>query len=145
MNRSLSIIKQTLNSNPVSIRLMYVTLVVLAAVSVIFGIANAESQTELLHIGDSLALEKTVLNFQVNPNNNLPWGYVQGKVANHASWIKCILRKWYISSKQRFHAWTDYTYERKYRWQDQKDCADFRSSHRLIVLPLWLRLLNIHL
>ena len=43
---------------------MYVTLVVLAAVSVIFGMANAESQTELLHIGDSLALEKTVLNLR---------------------------------------------------------------------------------
>ena len=64
MGRLFSIIKQTLNSNPVSIRLMYVTLVVLAAVSVIFGIANAESQTELLHIGDSLALEKTVLNLR---------------------------------------------------------------------------------
>ena len=118
VGRLFSIIKQTLNSNPVSIRLMYVTLVVLAAVSVIFGIANAESQTELLHIGDSLALEKTVLNFQVNPNNNLPWGYVQGKVANHAEGYPVIIQIYSENLPVHFaqaDVAEDGTYEYKFR------------------------------
>ena len=118
VNRSLSIIKQTLNSNPVSIRLMYMALVALAAVSVIFGIAHAESQTELLHIGDSLALEKTVLNFQVNPNNNLPWGYVQGKVANHAEGYPVIIQIYSENLPVHFaqaDVAEDGTYEYKFR------------------------------
>ena len=42
---------------------MYLALVALVTVSMIFGVANADSQTELFHIGNSLALEQTILNF----------------------------------------------------------------------------------
>ena len=43
---------------------------------------NQSSQTELLPLSDSIGLEKTTLLLNVPENNHLPWGYVEGKIAN---------------------------------------------------------------
>ncbi len=97
---------------------MYAVFVALVAVSMIFAIAHAESQTELLPIGNSLALEKTILNFQVNPDNNLPWGYVEGMVANHAKGYPVIIQIYSENLPVHFaqaSVGEDGTYEYKFR------------------------------
>lgn len=43
---------------------------------------NQISQTELLPLNDSIGLEKTTLIMNIPEDNNLPWGYVEGKISN---------------------------------------------------------------
>jgi hypothetical protein len=54
-------------------------------VSIFLNSSFAESQitqTELIPLNDSIGLEKTTLVMNVPENNHLPWGYVEGKIAN---------------------------------------------------------------
>lgn len=56
---------------------------VLVSFSINSGFAESQpSQTELLPLSDSIGLEKTTLLMNVPENNHLPWGYVEGKIAN---------------------------------------------------------------
>lgn len=46
----------------------------------------AESQpstTEVIPIDGEIGLEKTNLTFYASPDNTLPWGFVEGTIANH--------------------------------------------------------------
>ena len=48
----------------------------------------AESQpstTEVIPIDGEIGLEKTNLTFYASPDNTLPWGFVEGTIANHVS------------------------------------------------------------
>ncbi len=97
---------------------MYLALVALVTVSMIFGVANADSQTELFHIGNSLALEQTILNFQANPDNTLPWGYVEGTVTNPAKGYPVIIQIYSENTPVHFaqaDVEEDGTYEYKFR------------------------------
>ena len=61
------------------------TIVALMLVSIFSNSSFAEnqvSQTELVPLNDSIGLEKTILVMNVPENNHLPWGYVEGKIAN---------------------------------------------------------------
>ena len=41
-----------------------------------------ESQTVVTPINDSIGIEKTTLQMFISKDNNLPWGFVEGKVSN---------------------------------------------------------------
>ena len=41
-----------------------------------------ESQTVITPINDSIGIEKTTLQMFISKDNNLPWGFVEGKVSN---------------------------------------------------------------
>ncbi|MCV0412507.1 hypothetical protein [Nitrosarchaeum sp.] len=47
--------------------------------------AESNSQTEITPINNSIGLEKTTLQMQISENNKLPWGFVEGKIANHVA------------------------------------------------------------
>ena len=42
-----------------------------------------ESQTDYVLLGKSMQLEKTILFFHAPIDNQLPWGFIEGKIANH--------------------------------------------------------------
>lgn len=61
------------------------TIAAILLVSMLSSTSSAEdqfSQTNLLPLNDSIGLEKTTLVMNVPENNHLPWGYVEGKIAN---------------------------------------------------------------
>ena len=61
------------------------TIVAIMLISILSNSSFAENQvseTELLPLNDSIGLEKTTLVMNVPENNHLPWGYVEGKIAN---------------------------------------------------------------
>ena len=39
--------------------------------------------TEITPINNSIGLEKTIIQMHISENNKLPWGFVEGKIANH--------------------------------------------------------------
>ena len=61
------------------------TILAIILISIFSNSSFAENQipqTELLPLNDSIGLEKTTLLMHVPKNNHLPWGYVEGKIAN---------------------------------------------------------------
>jgi len=61
------------------------TILAITLISIFSNSSFAENQipqTELLPLNDSIGLEKTTLLMHVPKNNHLPWGYVEGKIAN---------------------------------------------------------------
>ncbi len=42
-----------------------------------------EFQTEITPINNSIGIEKTTLQMHISKDNTLPWGFVEGKIANH--------------------------------------------------------------
>ena len=77
-------------------------------------ISLIDTPWQIVAYGDFTTL---VLNFQ-NPNNNLPWGYVQGKVANHAEGYPVIIQIYSENLPVHFaqaDVAEDGTYEYKFR------------------------------
>ena len=44
-----------------------------------------ESQTEIIPIDGTIGIEKTTVSLVAPSDNLLPWGFVEGKIANHVS------------------------------------------------------------
>ncbi|MDH3312725.1 MAG: hypothetical protein OEM28_06205 [Nitrosopumilus sp.] len=51
-----------------------------------------EPQTEIIPINSMIGLEKSTVFFHVPTGNTLPWGYVEGKVANHVEGYPVIIQ-----------------------------------------------------
>ena len=51
-----------------------------------------ESQTEIISLGDIMALEKSTIFFHSPEENSLPWAYVEGKIANHVEGYPVIIQ-----------------------------------------------------
>lgn len=51
-----------------------------------------EPQTEILPIGGMIGLEKSIVLFHTPENNFLPWGFVEGKIANHVQGYPVIIQ-----------------------------------------------------
>ena len=47
--------------------------------------APINSHTEITPINNSIGLEKTTIQMHISENNKLPWGFVEGKIANHVA------------------------------------------------------------
>ncbi|MFB5626851.1 MAG: hypothetical protein ACE5R5_01490 [Nitrosarchaeum sp.] len=63
---------------------------IIASILFTTGISNTNSfadhigsQTITTPINDSIGIEKTTLQMHISENNKLPWGFVEGKIANH--------------------------------------------------------------
>jgi len=57
-----------------------------SAISILPTFAETQtSTTEITPISETLGLEKTVLEMNVSSNNELPWGFVEGKIVNAAT------------------------------------------------------------
>ena len=81
--------------------------------------AEAESNTELIPLNNEIAIEKTVLSLHASPENTLPWGFVEGKIANHVSNYPVIIQIYDDDGDATHFAQTDVeedgSYEYKFR------------------------------
>ncbi len=74
----------------ISKNIMFTSLI--ASILFITVISNAnsfaepiESQTEITPINNSMGIEKTTLQMYISKDNNLPWGFVEGKISNYVT------------------------------------------------------------
>ena len=76
------------------------------------------SHTEVIPFNGMMGLEKSTLVFHTPENNHLPWGFVEGKIANHVEGYPVIIQIFQNNDAVHF-AQTDVsedgTYEYKFR------------------------------
>lgn len=81
----------------------------------------ADTQTTITPINSSVGLEKTVVPFHAPRENKLPWGFVEGKIANPVEEYPVIIQIYKAGEAVHF-AQTDVhkdgTYEYKFRVRD---------------------------
>lgn len=86
--------------------------------------ADVETQSTITPIDESIGLEKTIVPFSAPKNNKLPWGFVEGKIANPVEGYPVIIQIYKTGEAIHF-AQTDVnedgTYEYKFRVRDVTD------------------------
>ena len=77
-----------------------------------------EAQTEIIPLNGMMGLEKSTILFHASEDNTLPWGFVEGKIANHVEGYTVIIQIFQNNDAVHF-AQTDVsqdgTYEYKFR------------------------------
>lgn len=77
-----------------------------------------EYQTEIIPLNGIMVLEKSTILFHASEDNTLPWGFVEGKIANHVDGYPVIIQIFKNNDAVHF-AQTDVnqdgTYEYKFR------------------------------
>ncbi len=77
-----------------------------------------ETQTEIIPLNGMMGLEKSTLVFHASEDNTLPWGFVEGKIANHVEGYPVIIQIFQNNDAVHF-AQTDVkedgSYEYKFR------------------------------
>ena len=77
-----------------------------------------ETQTEIIPFNGMMGLEKSTLVFHASKDNTLPWGFVEGKIANHVQGYPVIIQIFQNNDAVHF-AQTDVkedgSYEYKFR------------------------------
>ncbi len=78
-----------------------------------------KSVTQIIPIDGTIGIEKTVVTLHASSDNSLPWGFVEGKIANHVSEYPVIIQI-YDNDGEAFHfaqsnVEADGTYEYKFR------------------------------
>lgn len=77
-----------------------------------------EVQTEIIPLNGMMGLEKSTILFHASEDNTLPWGFVEGKIANHVDGYPVIIQIFQNNDAVHF-AQTDVnqdgTYEYKFR------------------------------
>ena len=83
------------------------------------GSHSHDPSSEIIPLDGEIGLEKTTIQFHASEDNTLPWGFVEGKIANHVSDYPVIIQI-YDEVGEAFHfAQTDVeedgSYEYKFR------------------------------
>ena len=79
---------------------------------------NHEPQTEYIPLNGIIGIEKTSLIFHTPENNSLPWGFVEGKIANHVEGYPVIIQIFKDDEAVHFAqtgVYEDGSYEYKFR------------------------------
>ena len=63
---------------------------------------NQPSTTEIIPIDGQIGIEKTTLTFYASPDSTLPWGFVEGTIANHVPKYPIIIQI-YDDNGEAFH------------------------------------------
>ena len=75
-----------------------------------------ESQTEITPLNGMMGLEKTTLLFHASEDNNLPWGFVEGKIANPVDGYPVVIQIFQNNDAVHF-AQTDVKEDGTYEYQ----------------------------
>ncbi len=98
----------------------FAMIAVFSAISTSFA-ETADTQTTITPINSSIGLEKTVVPFHAPRENKLPWGFVEGKIANPVEGHPVIIQI-YKNGEAIHFAQTDVkkdgSYEYKFRVRD---------------------------
>jgi len=89
-----------------------------------------EAQSEIIPLDGIIGLEKTTLFFHVPEDNFLPWGYVEGKIANHVAGYPVIIQIFTEGEAAHFaqtNVNEDGVYEYKFRVRNMNDGEIIRS------------------
>ena len=93
---------------------------VFSAISTSFA-ESVDTQTTITPINSSVGLEKTIVPFHAPKENKLPWGFVEGKIANPVEEYPVIIQIYKAGEAVHF-AQTDVhkdgSYEYKFRVRD---------------------------
>ncbi len=77
-----------------------------------------QPQTEYIPLNGIISLEKTSVMFHVTEENSLPWGFVEGKIANHVEGYPVIIQIFKYDEAVHFaqtDVMKDGSYEYKFR------------------------------
>ena len=78
-----------------------------------------EPQTEIISIDGTIGIQKTILTMHASKDNTLPWGFVEGKIANPVLDYPVIIQIYDVNGEATHFAQTnaneDGTYEYKFR------------------------------
>ncbi|MFM8658365.1 MAG: hypothetical protein ACKOCQ_00265 [Candidatus Nitrosotenuis sp.] len=100
------------------------TVAALAFALVLATAGSAFAETTITPINSSIGIEKTTVPFSAPKNNKLPWGFVEGKVANPVEGNPVIIQIFKNGDPVHF-AQTDVkkdgSYEYKFRVRDVSD------------------------
>ncbi|MHA7733195.1 hypothetical protein [Nitrosopumilus sp. S6] len=75
-----------------------------------------EAQTEILPLYGMIGLEKSTILFHASEDNTLPWGFVEGKIANHVEGYPVIIQIFQNNDAVHF-AQTDVSEDGKYEYK----------------------------
>jgi hypothetical protein len=79
---------------------------------------DAVTNTEIIPLNGEIAIEKTILSLHASPDNTLPWGFVEGKIANHVSSYPVIIQIYYNEDGDATHfAQTDVEEDGSYEYR----------------------------
>ena len=78
---------------------------------------NHEPQTEYIPINGIIGIEKTSLIFHTPEKNLLPWGFVEGKIANHVSDYPVIIQIYDDDGDATHFAQTDVEEDGSYEYR----------------------------
>ncbi len=81
--------------------------------------------TEIIPLNAEIGIEKTILSLHASPDNTLPWGFVEGKIANHVSNYPVIIQIYDDDGHATHFAQTDVeedgSYEYRFRVRNVDD------------------------
>lgn len=97
-----------------------------ALMSTMISSADAvTSNTEIIPLNAEIGIEKTILSLHASPDNTLPWGFVEGKIANHVSNYPVIIQIYDDDGHATLFAQTDVeedgSYEYRFRVRNVDD------------------------
>ena len=97
-----------------------------ALMSTMISSADAvTSNTEIIPLNAEIGIEKTILSLHASPDNMLPWGFVEGKIANHVSNYPVIIQIYDDDGHATLFAQTDVeedgSYEYRFRVRNVDD------------------------
>ena len=101
-----------------------------------------QPQTEYIPLNGIIGIEKTTLIFQAPAENSLPWGFIEGKIANHVAGYPVIIQ--IFKDGEAFHfAQTDVqengNYEYKFRVlniEDGKATKIFNGDYQVTIFKV---------
>ncbi len=97
-----------------------IMIVVFSAVSTSFA-ETVDTQTTITPINSSIGIEKTIVPFHTPKENKLPWGFVEGKIANPVEGHPVIIQIYKDGEAIHFaqtNVNKDGSYEYKFRVRD---------------------------
>ncbi len=87
--------------------------------------AVTSPNTEIIPLNSEIGIEKTILSLSASQDNTLPWGFVEGKIANHVSNYPVIIQIYDDDGHATLFAQTDVeedgSYEYRFRVRNVDD------------------------
>lgn len=88
-----------------------------AILSTTISSIDAENNTEIIPLNGEIGIEKTILSLHASPDNTLPWGFVEGKIANHVSDYPVIIQIYDDNGDATHFAQTDVEEDGSYEYR----------------------------
>ncbi len=88
-----------------------------ALMSTTISSVDAATNTEIIPLNGEIGIEKTILSLHASPENTLPWGFVEGKIANHVSSYPVIIQIYDDDGDASHFAQTDVEEDGSYEYQ----------------------------